>query len=44
VTIAEKVDVGNGDLFEMLTYMLVILISSVIMIIWLKRRARRKRK
>jgi hypothetical protein len=44
VTLAEKVDMGNGDLFEMLTYLLVILISAVVMTIWLKRRGRRKRK
>ncbi|WP_169306569.1 hypothetical protein [Cohnella pontilimi] len=44
VTLAEKVDMGNGDLFEMLTYLVVILISAVVMIVWLKRRGRRKRK
>jgi predicted ABC-type sugar transport system permease subunit len=45
VTLAAKVDtMGNGDLFEMMTYLLVILISAVVMIWWLKRRGRSKRK
>ncbi|WP_277424217.1 hypothetical protein [Cohnella candidum] len=42
--LAEKVDMGNGDLFEMMTYLIVILISAVVMILWLKRRGKRKRK
>ncbi|MBW5445037.1 hypothetical protein GE107_03020 [Cohnella sp. CFH 77786] len=44
ILLAEKTDMGNGDLFEMLTYLLVVLVSAVVMIVWLKRRGRRKRK
>lgn len=42
--LTEKVDMGNGDVFEMLTYLLVVLISAVVMTLWLKRRGRRNRK
>lgn len=31
---------GNGDLYEMMTYLLVILVSAVVMIVWLKRKGR----
>ncbi|MFC5529888.1 hypothetical protein [Cohnella yongneupensis] len=40
----EKDPQNMGDVFEMMTYLLVIIISSVVMVIWLKRRAKRKRK
>lgn len=36
-------DSGAGDLYEMMTYLLVIIISAVIMVYWLKRRGRSKR-
>ncbi|WP_268747693.1 hypothetical protein [Cohnella kolymensis] len=32
------------DVYEMMTYLLVIVISAVVMTIWLKRRNKRKRK
>ena len=35
-------DSGAGDLYEMLTYLLVIIISAVIMVFWLKRKNKRK--
>lgn len=38
--LAEQTDMGNGDLYEMMTYLLVVLISAVIMIAWLKRKGR----
>jgi hypothetical protein len=44
LTFTQKADMGNGDLYEMMTYLLVVLISAVVMTIWLKRRGRRKRK
>lgn len=31
------------DVYEMFTYLLVILISSVVMIMWLKRKGRKKK-
>lgn len=31
------------DVYEMLTYLLVIIISSIIMVAWLKRRAKRRK-
>lgn len=37
-------DMGNGDLYEMMTYLMVIIISAFIMTIWLKRKGRNKRK
>jgi len=37
-------DMGNGDLYEMMTYLLVIIVSAIVMTIWLKRRGRSKRK
>lgn len=39
----EVADSGNGDVYEMLTYLLVVLISAVVMIVWLKRKGRRNR-
>jgi hypothetical protein len=36
-------DSGNGDLYEMMTYLLVVLISAVIMVAWLKRKGKRNR-
>lgn len=35
-------DSGAGDLYELLTYLLVILISAVVMVVWLKRKNKRK--
>ena len=40
----EKDPQNMGDVYEMMTYTLVIIISAVVMVIWLKRRAKRKRK
>lgn len=40
----EKDPQNMGDVYEMMTYLLVILISAVVMVVWLKRRAKRKRK
>lgn len=37
-------DSGAGDLYEMMTYLLVIIISAFVMVIWLKRRGKRKRR
>jgi hypothetical protein len=31
------------DVYEMLTYLLVIIFSSIIMVAWLKRRAKRRK-
>jgi hypothetical protein len=42
--LAEQTDMGEGDLFEMMTYLLVVLVSAVIMIFWLKRKGKRSRK
>ncbi|WP_276356414.1 hypothetical protein [Cohnella caldifontis] len=42
--LAEKTDMGEGDLYEMMTYLLVVIFSAVIMIVWLKRRGKRSRK
>lgn len=36
-------DSGAGDLYEMMTYLLVIVISAIIMIYWLRRKGRNKR-
>jgi len=38
--LSERTSSGNGDLYEMMTYLLVILMSSVIMIVWLKRKGK----
>lgn len=35
-------DSGAGDLYEMMTYLLVIIFSAIIMVAWLKRRGKRK--
>lgn len=40
----EKDPQNMGDVYEMMTYLLVIIVSAVVMTIWLKRRAKRKRK
>ncbi|WP_168735584.1 hypothetical protein [Cohnella fermenti] len=37
-------DTGAGDLYEMMFYLVLILISMVVMVKWLKRRAKRKRR
>jgi hypothetical protein len=42
--LTERASSGNGDLYEMMMYLLVILISSVIMIVWLKRKGRKSGK
>lgn len=42
--LTEQVDMGEGDLYQMLTYLVLIIVSAVVMTIWLKRRGRRKRK
>jgi len=39
--LSERTSSGNGDLYEMMTYLLVILISGIIMIVWLKRKGKR---
>lgn len=36
-------DSGAGDLYEMMTYLLVIIISALIMVYWLRRKGRNKR-
>ncbi len=33
-----------GDVFEMMTYLLVVIISAVVMTVWLKRKARRNKR
>ncbi len=30
-----------GDVFELLTYLIIVIVSSIIMVAWLKRRGRR---
>ena len=40
----EKDPQNMGDVYEMMTYLLVIILSAIVMVIWLKRRAKRKRK
>lgn len=42
--LAEKDSASMSDVYQMATYTLLILISAVIMIVWLKRRGRRKKK
>jgi len=37
-------DSGAGDLYEMMTYLLVIIISAIVMVIWLKRKGKRNRR
>lgn len=32
------------DVYEIFTYLLVIILSSIIMVVWLKRKARKNRK
>ena len=33
-----------GDVFEMMTYLLVVIISCIVMTVWLKRKARKKKR
>jgi antibiotic biosynthesis monooxygenase (ABM) superfamily enzyme len=42
--LVEKDPTNMGDVYQMMTYIVVILISAVIMTVWLKRRGRRKKK
>jgi hypothetical protein len=42
--LAEQADTGSGDLYQFMTYLLVVLISAVVMTVWLKSKGRRKRK
>jgi len=44
LTLAEKSASDMRDVYEMGTYVAVILVSALIMIIWLKRRGRAKKK
>ncbi|WP_233162264.1 MULTISPECIES: hypothetical protein [unclassified Cohnella] len=45
LTLATEKDPSNmGDVYQMATYTILILISAVIMIVWLKRRGRAKKK
>ncbi len=44
LTLAEKSASDMRDVYEMGTYVVVILVSALIMIIWLKRRGRAKKK
>lgn len=37
-------EISMRDPYEMMTYLIVILISAVVMTVWLKRKARRKKK
>ncbi|EFM12621.1 MULTISPECIES: hypothetical protein [Paenibacillus] len=34
-------DNGNEDLYQLLTYLIVVIVSSIIMVAWLKRKGRR---
>lgn len=42
--VVEKDPSNMGDVYQMATYTLLILISAVIMVVWLKRRGRRNKK
>jgi hypothetical protein len=42
--LVEKDPTNMGDVYQMMTYIIVILFSAVIMTIWLKRRGKRKKK
>ncbi|WP_167746921.1 hypothetical protein [Cohnella luojiensis] len=42
--VVEKDPTNMGDVYQMMTYIIVILISAFIMVVWLKRRGRRKKK
>ncbi len=33
-----------GDVFEMMTYLLVVIISCIVMTVWLKRKARKNKR
>ncbi|MBB6638234.1 hypothetical protein [Cohnella thailandensis] len=37
-------DTGAGDLYEMMTYLILVIISMIVMVAWLKRKAKRKRR
>ncbi|MFC5471774.1 hypothetical protein ACFPPD_24140 [Cohnella suwonensis] len=41
--LVEKDPMNMGDVYQMMTYVVLILISCVVMIVWLKRRGRRKK-
>ncbi|WP_186438360.1 hypothetical protein [Cohnella terricola] len=42
--LAQKDPANMGDVYQMATYTILILISAVIMVVWLKRRGRNKKK
>ncbi|WP_157994088.1 hypothetical protein [Cohnella abietis] len=42
--LVEKDPTNMGDVYQMMTYIIVIIISAFIMVLWLKRRAKSKRK
>lgn len=42
--LVEKDPTNMGDVYQMMTYIIVILISAVIMTFWLKRKNKRKKK
>ncbi|QJD81716.1 hypothetical protein [Cohnella herbarum] len=42
--LVEKDPSNMGDVYQMATYTILILISAVIMVVWLKRRGRRNKK
>jgi len=44
LTLAEKDPANMGDVYQMATYTILILISAAVMIVWLKRRGRNKKK
>ncbi|MFC4596769.1 hypothetical protein [Cohnella hongkongensis] len=45
LTLAAEKDPSNmGDVYQMATYTILILISAVVMVVWLKRRGRSKKK
>ncbi|SDX38979.1 hypothetical protein SAMN05518855_101365 [Paenibacillus sp. CF384] len=33
-----------GDVFEMMTYLIVVIISAIVMTVWLKRKARKNKR
>ncbi|WP_182304234.1 hypothetical protein [Cohnella cholangitidis] len=42
--LVEKDPSNMGDVYQMATYTILILISAVVMVVWLKRRGRSKKK
>jgi hypothetical protein len=40
----KEVPQSMGDAYEMMTYLLVIILSAIVMTVWLKLRAKRKRR